>query len=165
MRGLVVADSSPLITLLNIGRFELLEKLFAHIVIPPMVAEEVERGETADSIWFANKQAGFIRTQALQADGRLAILGLQIDPGESEAILLADQLKLPLLIDDKAGRKMAQMMGLRITGLVGVLIALKRNGDIPAEQMPVILSDLERVKFCLGKPMKSHLLGQGDTHA
>lgn len=158
MKGLVVADSSPLIVLLNIGRFDLLEKLFTHIIIPPMVAEEVERGEAADSAWHAKRQSGFIRTQELQADGRLAILKLQIDPGESEAILLADQLRLSLLIDDKAGRQMAQMMGLKITGLVGVLLALKRKGEISVEQMPVILSDLERVKCRLGAPLKSRLL-------
>ncbi len=165
MKALVVADSSPLITLLNIGHFDWLEKLFTQIVIPPMVAEEVERGETADSLWFAKRQSGFIRTQALQADGRLSILKLQIDPGESEAILLADQLKLPLMIDDKAGRKMAEMMGLKITGLLGVLIALKRTGNISAEHMPVILSELERVKFRLSESMKNRLLEQGKPNA
>ena len=165
MKALVVADSSPLITLLNIGHFDWLAKLFTHIVIPPMVAEEVERREPEDSVWFAMRQSGFIRIQALQADGRLAILSLQIDPGESEAILLADQLKLTLMIDDKAGRKMAQIMGLKITGLVGVLIALKRNEDISSEQMPVILSELERVKFRLSESMKNRLLEQGKPNA
>ncbi|WGZ92439.1 MAG: hypothetical protein QJT81_11165 [Candidatus Thiothrix putei] len=158
MKELVVADSSPLITLLNIGRFDLLGKLFTHIIVPPMVAEEVGCGEADSSIWFAMQQSGFIRIATLQADKRLPVLLLQIDPGESEAILLADQLKQPLLIDDKAGRKMAQMMGLRITGLVGILEALQKKGALSAEQMPGILDDLEKVEFRLSAALKQRLL-------
>ncbi len=140
---LVVADSSPLISLLNIGHLDWLEKLFTHIIVPPMVATEVERGEIESSAWFALKQSGFIRTENLQADERLQILLLQIDPGESEAIILADQFRLPLLIDDKAGRKMAHLMGLKITGLVGVLEALKRKGKISKAEMPDVLAELD----------------------
>lgn len=158
MKALIVADSSPLITLLNIGQFELLTKLFDHIIVPPMVAEEVGRGEGSDSVWFDMQASGFIRTTRLQPDQRLAVLLLQIDPGESEAILLADQLKLPLLIDDKAGRKMASLMGVKITGLVGVLGALKKQGHIPAQQMPDILAALEKAEFRLSQDLKHYLL-------
>ena len=38
---LVIADSSPLIALVNIGHIEVLPKLFAEIVIPPAVASEI----------------------------------------------------------------------------------------------------------------------------
>ncbi len=158
MKALVVADSSPLITLLNIGRFDLLEKLFTHIIVPAMVAEEVGRGEACDSAWFVAQRADFVRSVILPADQRLPVLLLQIDPGESEAILLADQLKLPLLIDDKAGRKMANLIGLKITGLVGVLGALKKQGDISVSQMPVILDALEKAEFRLSVDLKRGLL-------
>lgn len=160
MKGLIVADSSPLITLLNIRRFTLLEKLFTHLVVPNRVAEEVGRGEAPDSIWFTLQASGFIRPAPLQTDPRLALLLLQIDPGESEAILLADQLKLPLLIDEKAGRKVATLMGLKITGLVGILGALQQKGEIPTEQLPEILQDLERVEFRLSADLKRRLLEQ-----
>lgn len=158
MKQLVVADGSPLISLLNIGHLDWLEKMFSHIVIPPMVVIEVERGETEDSVWFALKESDFIRTTNLQADKRLQILLLQVDPGESEAIILADQLDLPLLIDDKAGRKMAQTMGLKITGLVGVLEALKRKEEISTSQMPKVLEELEAAEFRLSSALKQRLL-------
>lgn len=158
MKQLVVADSSPLISLLNIGHLDWLAKLFSQIVVPPMVVTEVERGEAVDSVWFALQKSGFIRTANLQADERLQILLLQIDPGESEAIILADQLGLPLLIDDKAGRKMAQTMGLKITGLVGILEALKRKGEISNSQMPEVLAELEAAEFRLSSTLKQRLL-------
>ena len=158
MMVLVVADSSSLIALLNIGQFCLLKKLFTHIIVPPRVAEEVERGENNESPWFVLLQSGFVQVRTLRADPRLAVLLLQIDPGESEAILLADQLKLPLLIDDRAGRRMALDMGLKITGLVGVLEAIKRKGDISAHKMPEIVAALESVDFRLSADLKKRLL-------
>jgi len=158
MTALVVSDSSPLMALLNIGQLCLLEKLFTHIIIPPMVAEEIGRGENDESPWFVLRQSGFIQDRNLQTDPRLAILLLQIDPGESEAILLADQLKLPLLIDDRAGRRMAREMGLKITGLVGVLEALKRKGMISAIQMTEIVVALEIADFRLSTDLKKRLL-------
>ncbi|HRJ53457.1 MAG TPA: hypothetical protein PLE99_11875 [Candidatus Thiothrix moscowensis] len=160
MKGLVVADSSPLIALLNIGQLHLLEKLFTHVIVPPMVATEVGRGEPSSSCWFTLQASGFIRTETLQPDPRLAILLLQVDPGESEAILLAAQRQLPLLIDEKAGRKMAQMMGLKITGLVGILGALREKGEISAQQMPDRVAALEKVGFRLSDSLKCRLLKQ-----
>ncbi|MGB1311905.1 MAG: hypothetical protein ACPG47_11870 [Leucothrix sp.] len=57
-----------------------------------MVSSEIERGLGADSDWFEHKRQGFIIVQAIKDDARLLLLNLQLDPGESEAILLADQL-------------------------------------------------------------------------
>ncbi len=158
MKGLIVADSSPLIALLNIGRFALLEKLFSHIVVPNTVADEVARSEAVDSVWFTLQASHFVQVTPLQDDPRLAVLLLQIDPGESAAILLADQLKLPLLIDEKAGRNMAALMGLKVTGLVGILAALHHKGIISSTALFQIVQDLDRVKFRLGADLKRYLL-------
>jgi predicted nucleic acid-binding protein len=38
---LVIADSSPLIVLVNIGHIGVLPKLFGEVVIPPAVASEI----------------------------------------------------------------------------------------------------------------------------
>lgn len=38
---LVIADSSPLIALVNIGHIDVLPQLFREIVIPPAVAAEI----------------------------------------------------------------------------------------------------------------------------
>ncbi|WP_020558125.1 DUF3368 domain-containing protein [Thiofilum flexile] len=158
MSRIIIADSSPLIALLNIDQFPLLEYLFEQIIILQQVADEITRGESENSIWFNKLQSGYVRIEPLKPDARLAILLLQIDPGESEAILLADQLKLPLLIDDLAGRKMAQDLGITITGLVGVLLALKRKNVLLNKPMLEIVADLEQVNFRISKPLKQLLL-------
>jgi len=158
MKHLVVSDSSSLIALLNINQLELLKRFFSSVIVPSMVAEEVERGLAQDSSWFALKQQGYISVQILKDDSRLVLLNLQLDPGESEAILLADQLDLPLLIDEKAGRKIAKDMGVCIQGLVGVLYALKQASHISHEETALIVNALDQVKFRMSASLRSLLL-------
>lgn len=38
---IVVSDASPLIALLSVGRFDVLQKLFGEVLIPPAVYDEV----------------------------------------------------------------------------------------------------------------------------
>ena len=55
-----------------------------------------------------------------------------IDLGESSVISAALELDAGVLIDDRAGRKVAIRMGLPVIGVMGVLILAKRSGQIPA---------------------------------
>ncbi|HIO92604.1 MAG TPA: DUF3368 domain-containing protein [Leucothrix mucor] len=157
--NIIVSDSSSLIALLNINQLELLKLSFNKVMVPPMVAQEVEHGEFSDSAWFSLKESGFICIERLiNEDNRLILLNLQLDAGESEAILLADQLKLSLLIDERAGRNMATSMGLHIIGLVGVLYALKQKNQIDTKTMKQLVSALEKAHFRMSNALKKLLL-------
>ena len=57
----------------------------------------------------------------------------ELDLGESEAIVLAIELKADyLIIDEYKGRAIADKKGVKIVGLLGVLIAAKRIGHLQA---------------------------------
>jgi predicted nucleic acid-binding protein len=47
---IVVADSSPLIVLVNIGHVEILPALFREVVIPPQIAAELSDARRSQAV-------------------------------------------------------------------------------------------------------------------
>lgn len=74
-----------------------------------------------------------IRAIAEQSELESFQKSTRLDRGESEAILLAQQLGAQLLlIDERRGRAEAQRLGIRVTGLLGILVEAKRQKLIVA---------------------------------
>jgi uncharacterized protein len=59
--------------------------------------------------------------------GLVAALRLLVDPGESEAIVLAYEKGLRIILDDRKAREVAQRLGVPVTGL---LVKAKLEGVI-----------------------------------
>lgn len=118
---IVIADTSPLQYAVEIDVADALIKLYGRIVVPLTVSSEM-RHQGAPSFlrrWIENN-ADWIEVRSVEVpdDPRLALL----DPGEREAIALAQQTPGSLLIiDDGEGRAEAYRRGIRITGLLGVI--------------------------------------------
>ena len=63
---------------------------------------------------------------------------LILDPGEAEAIVLAEEINCKfLLIDERKGRAIAKRRGVPIAGIAGVLLAAKKQGYVD-EILPII---------------------------
>ncbi len=127
----VVSNSTPLIHLAKIGRLELLREFFGEILIPEAVYREcvIEGDDSEDAR--AIKNAEWIKVERI-ADERLKrSLMIELDEGESEAIVLALEKSAELaLIDDYDGREVAKALGLRVTGTIGILLKAKFTGRI-----------------------------------
>lgn len=130
---ILVLDSSALITLARIGRLHLLRGFADEVVIPHAVYDEVVRrgsgrpGQTeiAHASWISHRR---IRDRA--ARGRLET---ELGHGEAEAIVLAKELAADFVIlDDARARQIAESQGLRVTGLLGLLLLAKERGLVEA---------------------------------
>lgn len=156
---IVVSDTSPISNLLLIDRLPLLPAVFGKVIVPAKVFEEL----LALEIHFGHdlqeiKTAPWLEIR--EVSDRAAVLHFQqfLDKGESEAIVLARDLRADfLLIDESEGRKIAQNVGLRIIGLLGVLMQAKRNGIIEAIK-PVMDELRSKAGFRIAEPLYQHII-------
>ena len=126
--SIVVSDTSPIRALAHLARLELLDLLFGEVLIPPAVVAELEKaGSRFPPLRVA--QFGFLRIQTPQNRATVEELLATLGPGEAEALALAEEVGADaVLIDESAGRKVAQQRGLRPLGVLGILIrARQRN--------------------------------------
>ena len=108
-------------------------------------ADEIDQAD-----WVSvNECSNILLVNQLKAD---------LNPGESEAIALALELKSDLLlIDELKGRKVAENYQLKIIGLLGVLLQAKQKMLIP-EIKPLLL-DLEmKANFYMSEILKKEIL-------
>lgn len=151
---IVVSDTTPLHYLILIDEVDLLPRLLGEIIIPEIVFQELQTEKTPDKIkhYLENKPDWLtIRPSTMIIDQQLQ----DIDPGEREAILLAEELDADaILIDDLAGRKIALDRGLRVLGTLGLLEIAVEDGLVD------FLDTLKRIKeagFFISKSLEQDL--------
>lgn len=131
---IVVSDTTALIIFAKSGSLTLLSNLFETIYIPKAVYDELMIKD--DIVKYSLKDFNIIE---LKPVSNLQILqtiqNLKIDKGEIEAISLALELKLPIIIDEARGRKIAQNQGLKIIGCLGILIENYRQDIISIDKV------------------------------
>jgi uncharacterized protein len=126
----IVADSSPLIGLTRIGQLELLRKLASRVLMPPAVRDEITFHSPEAPGAATIRTATWIEIEA--PDHReVEPLAILLDRGEAEAIALAQRLPgATLLLDDARARRVAERLGIRRIGTVGLLRHAKKAGLI-----------------------------------
>lgn len=142
MQKIIVSDTSCLILLDKIGELNLLNKLFGRIITTIEVANEFGKPLPA---WIIIQQATNKDFQALMES--------KIDKGEASAIALAVELPgCVLIIDEIKGRRIAETLGLNITGTIGILIQAKNAGlDISLKS---ILEKIKETNFWISENLK-----------
>jgi len=117
----IVSNTSPLRYLTYIGEQAVLPALFGKILIPQKVFEELTRESTPTVVRiFFEHQPSWIEIRDVQKQPDREIEDL--DPGEQQAILLAEQVQSSLLlIDDMEGRVIAEDRGIVSVGTIGII--------------------------------------------
>lgn len=74
---------------------------------------------------------GWIGVQEVSSQISVQLLQQVLDQGEAEAITLAIELKVDrILLDERDGRKIAKSLGLQVTGVLGILLRAKKEGEL-----------------------------------
>jgi len=129
---IVVSNTTPLIGLGRIGRFDLLREMFGQIIVPQAVqAEILAIGKEADPILSAFRAASWISVQPVSDQLAVGVLLDELDLGEAETIVLGHEMKADwVLMDEKKGRRKLTELGLPKIGSIGILINARQTGKI-----------------------------------
>lgn len=161
---IVISDTSAITNLAAIQHLHLLPHLYSQVTVPEAVYRELAdidppvpgtlEAQSAD--WLQVRPVtNFTVVARLRNEGRL-------DPGESEAIALAMELNADLLlIDERRGRAEADQLGLRIIGLLGILVEAKRRNLIAAVK-PLIDAMIATSEFRVSPVLYKQILEMAD---
>lgn len=157
---IVVSDTSPLHYLQRIDRLELLEQIFEAVLIPSAVYREWQRG-------FSDLSAStYAWLHVAEPRDRAAVRSLRmvLDEGEAEAIALAVERHAELLlIDEEDGRAAAVERGLKIMGVLGVLVRAKGLGLLPSVRPEIDRLLSETNFYCKPSLLNQVLALAGET--
>ena len=139
---IVVSDTSPLNYLILLKKDHILPGLFGAVVVPPAVVTELARKESPEPVqaWLLAPPA-WLRVQTPQQ----AEAALDLDPGETQAILLAEELHAErVLLDDSKARRIALARGLKVAGTLAILVEAHLRGFLDLKRT---LNELRETTF------------------
>ncbi len=135
---LIVSDTSSITNLIQINQFNLLPAIYTQIIITPVVKKELQQFHL-----FSDKDIAALNLVIQTPVNIVAVnqLMLQLDAGESESIVLAEELQADfLLVDERKATKIANERGITTIGILGVILLAKQKNHIASARL--LLDDL-----------------------
>lgn len=124
----IVINTGPMIAIVAaLGGLEVL-KIYRRVCVPLEVCSEVTTGESSRFAALEFEAAHWLEKWK-QPLSPSAMLLNTLDIGEASVIQLALNERIrTVCIDESAGRRMARLNGLLVTGSVGILLRARREG-------------------------------------
>ncbi|NEQ39646.1 MAG: DUF3368 domain-containing protein [Okeania sp. SIO3I5] len=155
---IIVSNTSPISNLAKVGQLNLLQQLYETVLIPNAVYEELLDEGAGEIVIRVVRGATWLKMQPLQNQEVAIELRKFINLGEAEAIALAFEVNATrLLINERLGRKVAIEQGLKITGVLGVLLSAKKQGLIPFVK-PVMNDLIAQANFRVSSQLYAEVL-------
>jgi len=152
----IICNTSPLQYLHQLGCLDLLPALVGEVLTSQAVAEELAAG-TARGIDVPIPQSLEWLTIRRPASAVVLPLVTGLGPGETEVLALALELSdAVVILDDALARRMAETLGIRLTGTLGILLDAKRAGLIDA--LTPLLDKLQALRFRLHPATRAAVL-------
>ena len=155
--ALIISDTTTPIILAKTNHLNLLGNFVETVYIPPAVKQELSQKN--DGVAEAIEKADFIRVKEVENQNILdEVASAKLDRGEMEAIALALETGLDLIIDEKLGRRYAQSRNINIMGLLGILKINLVNGFISYVELLYMLEEFKEVGFRLHPRLEKNFL-------
>lgn len=143
---IVVADTSPLIVLVNIGHIQILPRLFGRVIIPVTVHAELQ----------LDRRPALVRShfsslpEWLELRVPATLLSIpKLDPGEIAALSLAVELRADLVLVDE--RKTYRAAVERRIAAVGTIRVLEHAAEAGLIDLASAFESIKRTDFWLAQ--------------
>jgi predicted nucleic acid-binding protein len=152
----ITSNTSPIIALAKIGRLKMLKDLYGTVVISRFVkVESVDRGKelgAADALEIERAiKEGWIKVADLTRRQKQTVQRLiseaRVGLGEAEALTIARDEKVPIILDDKEARAIAKSWDLELMSTVMVLYEAFIKDLISYDELVEDLAKLTRVMW------------------
>jgi predicted nucleic acid-binding protein len=157
---LVVSNTSPISNLAVIEKLDLLRGQFQKILIPEAVERELKAlsNPRARAAVEAALKEGWLEVRTVKSVPLTRLLRVNLHEGESEAIALAVEINASwILLDEREARAAAKQMNLNITGILGVLLRAKKEGDVVI--LGLLMDQLRKeAHFFIAPDLARHIL-------
>lgn len=141
----VICNTSPIQYLHQLGLLHILRTLAGGVIVPPAVVDELAEGR-ALGVNLPDLTTLDWVTVRRPVGERAVPLVTDLGPGETEVLMLALELgEAVVVLDDALARRVAETLGLRLTGTLGLLLDAKRAGLIAA--VGPLLDQLQALRF------------------
>lgn len=151
---IVVADTGVLISLGLIRQLYLIEKIFDRLYIANGVWQELNNYDNPD---FDSTQFDHLAENVISINSK-NYLSVIMDYGESESLILYEELKADFfLVDDARARAIAESLNVNCVGTLGLLLKAKEKGLVN-ELRPIFLTLLANRRFYSKKLLNEILL-------
>jgi len=130
-----VGNTSAVMNLAIIGHLALLREQFGGVLIPPAVVEELRLAEDLPGNVEIREaiRVGWLQPREAKQQTLVRSLRRELDVGEAEAIALATEVNAErVLLDERDARRVAKSLGLRVTGVLGILRRAWLEQKIPS---------------------------------
>jgi len=155
---MIIADSTVLITLINIDEFEILKLFIEKVTITNEVYNKISMQPITKKFIDKEIAKGFIAVKPYKSKQLFKEINFILDAGESSSIALALEENLPLIIDEKKGRKFAKVQGIEVIGLVGILRYLYVEKILNYKRVKEIIEKLNRSDFRISQKLLEIIL-------
>ena len=152
----VICDTSSIQYLYQLGLLHVLPALAEEVIVPPAVVEELAAGRALGVSLPDLTALEWVVIRRPTSEPALPLV-TDMGPGETEVLVLAlESRDAVAVLDDALARQVAETLGLRLTGTLGLLLDAKPVGLV--QVVCPLLDQLEALRFRLAPHARAAVL-------
>jgi predicted nucleic acid-binding protein len=152
----VICDTSPLQYLYQLDLLHILPALSKRVIVPPAVVQELALGRAQGVSLPDVTRLDWVSVRRPTSEPALPLV-TDLGPGETQVLMLALESRDAIVVlDDALARQVAEMLDIRLTGTLGLLLDAKRANLVPT--VAPLLDRLQDLRFRLAPHTRAAVL-------